>query len=324
MDRSFTIWTNVRLEAESAQRLQQGIAPHHLVGGMVASAVTGDAPDPPPLEQAHIAFGQPDPQALLTCPNIRWIHITTAGYTRYDRDDLRRHFARHGTAMTNSSSVYAEPCAQHVLAMMLSLARRLPHALRDQWQDQKWRGGHHRAGSILLNGQTVLLLGFGAIARRLAQLLGPLEMRLIAVRRTPSGSEPVQTYPVTELDRLLPHAHHIVNLLPANPGTRQFVSRERISLMRPEAIFYNIGRGSTIDQPALIDALTTGQLAAACLDVTDPEPLPPDHPLWTTPNCFITPHSAGGHQGEQIRLVDHFLENLTRFQTHQPLLDRIM
>jgi phosphoglycerate dehydrogenase-like enzyme len=94
--------------------------------------------------------------------------------------------------------------------------------------------------------------------------------------------------------------------------------------MKPTALFYNIGRGPTVDQAALQTALETNAIAGAYLDVTDPEPLPPDHPLWKLPNCWITPHTAGGHDDEFLRLFRHFLVNLRRFETGEPMLDRIV
>jgi phosphoglycerate dehydrogenase-like enzyme len=94
--------------------------------------------------------------------------------------------------------------------------------------------------------------------------------------------------------------------------------------MKRGAIFYNIGRGMTVDQEALVAALQSGQLGGACLDVTDPEPLPTDHPLWTAPNCLITPHTAGGQRFEKRVIVDHFLGNLRRFLAGEPLIDTIL
>ena len=94
--------------------------------------------------------------------------------------------------------------------------------------------------------------------------------------------------------------------------------------MKPGAAFYNVGRGTTVDQDALLAALQSGHLAAAWLDVTDPEPLPPAHPLWTTPNCYITPHSAGGHRTEPARLLQHFLGNLRLFERGETLNDRVI
>jgi phosphoglycerate dehydrogenase-like enzyme len=118
-------------------------------------------------------------------------------------------------------------------------------------------------------------------------------------------------------------AHHVIDVLPASASTDRWFDAARFAACRPGAVFYNVGRGTTVDQEALRAALLAGQLGAAYLDVTTPEPLPPDHPLWTTPNCFISPHLAGGHHDEAERLVQHFLENLRRFTTQQALLDRV-
>ena len=252
-----------------------------------------------------------------------WIHLHSAGYTRYDRDDIREALARREALMTNSSSVYDEPCAEHLLAMIMSLARRLPEAMVDQ-PLRHWRSSALRGQSRLLVGNTVLIVGFGAIARRLVELLAPLRMSITAVRRTPRGDEPVRVLPSSQVDELLPTADHIVNVLPANDDTRQFFDAARLARIKAGALFYNIGRGDTVDQTALRRELESGRLAAAYLDVTTPEPLPPDDPLWSAPHCYITPHTAGGHVDEPERLVRHFLENLKRFTSGQPLRDHIL
>ena len=181
-----------------------------------------------------------------------------------------------------------------------------------------------RSSSVLLRGQQVLLVGFGAIARRLHELCAPFSLQLTAVRRRPRGDEPLPVRPIAELDRLLATADHVIDLLPANEETTRLFDRRRFQAMKPGAVFYNIGRGNTVDQDALAEALRSGILRAAYLDVTDPEPLPPAHPLWTTPSCVITPHTAGGHSDEWNRLVEHFLMNLRRHDAGQPLLDRVI
>jgi phosphoglycerate dehydrogenase-like enzyme len=129
---------------------------------------------------------------------------------------------------------------------------------------------------------------------------------------------------VSAVDEWLPRADHIVNILPANEGTVHFLNAERLASLKRGAIVYNIGRGTTLDQEALMRELHGGRIAAAYLDVTDPEPLPPDHPLWQTPNCFITPHTGGGHVTEKERQVRHFLDNLRRFEKGEPLHNRIL
>jgi phosphoglycerate dehydrogenase-like enzyme len=220
--------------------------------------------------------------------------------------------------------VYEEPCAEHVFAFMLALARQLPEMILDQRRDRGWRQAHHRGRSRLLTGQSAILYGYGTIARRLTDLLKPFGMHLVGVRRKIAGDEPIMVVPTDQADAHLGQADHVVNILPAAAGTDGYFSAERFRRVRDGAVFYNIGRGNTVDQPALIAALRSGKLSAAYLDVTDPEPLPPDHPLWDAPNCWITPHTAGGHTTEFARLAEHFLANLNRLDRGDELADRVI
>ena len=319
------IWYNMNYPAPATELLKKSVAPHQLIfaRSLQSSNLDAGAPDPQ-LAEADVAFGQPNPDALLNLPRLKWVHLTSAGYERYDRADLRAAFTARGTILTNSSSVYDEPCAEHALAMMMALARRLPDAWERQRTDHAWPTAAIRANCHLLVGQTALILGYGAIARRLIELLTPMRMKLMAIRRKPTGNETVPTYAEAEIDRYLPEADHVVNVLPGGSSTTNFINAHRLSLMRPIAILYNIGRGSTVDQDALLAALRENRIAGAYLDVTQREPLPADHPLWTAPNCYITPHTAGGHHDEFERLMQHFLEDLRRFTSNQPLLDRVI
>jgi phosphoglycerate dehydrogenase-like enzyme len=208
--------------------------------------------------------------------------------------------------------------------MMLGLARGLPLALEAQRGDRAWRMWDVRHRLPLLNGQRVVILGYGAIARRLVELLNPLGMKLIAVRREVRGDENVRVLQSDAVDDLLPLADHVVNILPANEGTKNFLNAERLASLKRGAIVYNIGRGTTLDQDALIKELHDGRVGAAYLDVTDPEPLPPEHPLWEAPNCYLTPHVGGGHAEEKERQVGHFILNLRRFEKGEPLHDRLL
>jgi len=279
--------------------------------------------DAPGWSGVDAIFGQPDPALLLGAQSVRWVHLSSAGYTPYDRDDLRHEFRARGSALTNSSGVYAEPCAEHALMFMLAHARALPLALLNQNGPRAWPQGSVRAKSCLLKDETVLIVGFGAIGQRLAALLSPLTKNLHAVRRRVRGDEPIDTRPIEDLVEILPRAKHVVNTLPANATTRHLFDKLAFSRMSQDAVFYNVGRGTTVDQDALLGALQSGTLGAAYLDVCTPEPLPPDHPLWSAPNCHVTPHSAGGHAGEQERLIRHFADNLQRLERGAPLLDRV-
>jgi phosphoglycerate dehydrogenase-like enzyme len=318
-----TIWCNASFPEPAMQQLRAGIGPHRLVMAPKATgnlAATG--PDPT-IEQADIAFGQPDPQQVIACRRLRWVHITSAGYTRYDSDAVRSALRGRQAVLTNSSMVYSEPCAQHAMAMILTLSRQLPAALDAQRTNRSWDSGGLRIRSHLLRGQAALILGYGAIGRRLAEMLTPYHMEIVAIRRTIRGDETIRVVTNDRVDEHLPRADHVINTLPSAPGNHQFVSAARLGLMKPAAIFYNIGRGDTVDQGALLAALQRGRIAAAYLDVMDPEPLPKDHPLWTAPNCYITPHSAGGQAGEFEALVEHFLGNLRCYESGRELRDRI-
>lgn len=320
-----TIWTNAQFAEEPRALLAETLRAHRLLfAPQLAASNLAAAPPDPALLEADVAFGQPDPAMAWQGPRLRWIHLTTAGYTRYDSAEFRAALAARGAQLTNSSLVYAEPCAQHLLAFLLAQARQLPASLENQRAARGWPSLEHRGLSRLLLGQEVLLLGFGAIGRRLAELLAPFELRITALRRHPGVEKNVGVITDESLDAALAAADHVVNILPENPATLRFVNAALLAAMKPGAIFYNAGRGATVDQDALRAALQSGALGAAWLDVTDPEPLPPAHPLWTAPRCHITPHTAGGHDHEAGRVVQHFLDNFSRFTRGAALRDRVI
>jgi phosphoglycerate dehydrogenase-like enzyme len=319
------IWCNGKFDEAAMRRLREGVGGHRLVLAADAKAsVLAAGSSDPALAEADIAFGQPAPADCLRSARLRWAQLSSAGYTRFDTAELRENFRGQGKALTNSSTVFADPCAQHVLAMMLALGRSLLASHRDQLTDHSWHIEEHRRATRLLTGQTVLLLGFGAIGRRLAELLAPFSCTLYAVRRQTRSEHGVRIVPEEDLTRVLALADHVVSVMPENESTVNWVNARRLACCKPGARFYNVGRGATVDQNALLEALRSGRLGAAYLDVMSPEPLPPDHPLWTAPNCFITPHAAGGRPDEYEALVEHFLKNLAAFERGEPLVDRIV
>jgi phosphoglycerate dehydrogenase-like enzyme len=322
---SYSIWTNTVFPDPATSMLMEATRNHRwLVADDTSASNLKSSSIDPKLEQATIAFGQPNAEQLLSLRNLRWIHLTSAGYTAYDREDLRSHLRSLETRLTTSSGVYAEPCAQHVLGMMRAFARQLPYAHQTQMTERDWPAAKRREESFLLNGQTVLLCGYGEIAKRLVELLAPFRMKLIGARRNPTGKESIPIIPIQQIDTYLPLADHVINLLPANDSTVGFFDALRLGRLRSDAYFYNIGRGATVDQSALSGHLHAGRIAGAYLDVMTPEPLPPNDLLWNAPNCFLTPHTAGGFRGEMIRLVEHFLENLSRFTAEQNLVNQVI
>jgi phosphoglycerate dehydrogenase-like enzyme len=322
---SLTIWCNAKFSDSDTQLLVDGTRGHKLVFSADASASVLDAGRPDPqLAIADIAFGQPDVAQSLASAQLRWVEVTTAGYTRYDTPEFREAFRARGAAFSNVSEVFADPCAQHVLAMMLALGRQLLPSYRDQLADHAWHYAERRYHSRLLTGQSVLMLGYGAIGRRLAELLSPFGMNLTAVRRQTRSERGVRIIPEESVSSALALADHVVNILPDNASTRNYVNARRLACFKPGARFYNVGRGSTVDDGALLDALRSGRIGDAYLDVFETEPLPVDSPFWTLTNCFITPHTAGGRHDQDTAIVKHFLRNLAAFQKGGAMVDRIV
>ena len=319
------IFVDLNLSPTAKEALRRGTTGHEVIFPRVptASVLAKGEPDPG-LFAADIAFGQPDVKAIEEAGQLKWIQVSSSGITRYDTPAFRQQMAERNIPVSNSASVYCEPCAVHVFSFMLAQARHLPAALAARIPNGSAPWNALRHTSSTLRGETVLILGYGAIGRRLTELLQPFAAKVIAYRRKARGDETVPVIGESELTETLKLADHIVNILPDSPETRNFFDANRLTQVKPGAVFYNIGRGTTVDQNALVKALQTGQVKAAWLDVTDPEPLPDEHPLRHAPNCFITPHIAGGHPDETRSLVNHFVENFQRFLRGETLLDRVM
>lgn len=321
------IWCNTTFNASATASLcaaleARGHSLHFSASASGAVLKEGRADEQ--LLLADVAFGQPAISDCLRSSSLAWVHVSTAGYARYDTEDFRENLLTRRVALTNSSSVFADSCAHHVLAMMLGAARQLNASLLAQVGDRAWGYETQRYACRVLTGTSVLMLGYGAIGRRLKELLAPFACKLYAVRRQTRSEAGVHILPVEDLSRVLPLADHVVNILPDNEATRGFMNARRLGSVKRGAWFYNIGRGSTLDARALIEQLESGRLAGAYLDVTDPEPPPFHDPLWSAPNCWLTPHIAGGRPDQDEALVAHFLANLDRFVCGEALLDRIL
>ena len=318
------IFSDSPLDSSNTRLLVEGSSPHQVLFPRIAAAsVLAQAEPDPAFLLADIAFGQPHLECIRRSEKLKWLHISSAGFTRYDTPEFRALVAERGLLVTHSSSVYAASCAEHVFAFMLAGSRRMPQALRSQASNGSPEWFQLRGDSLSLRGQSVVILGFGGISTELVKLLEPLKMSITAMRRKPRGNEGYPTVTIETLPAALATADHVINILPDNPASRNFINAARLSQMKHGAVFYNIGRGTTVDQDALLVALRSGKLAAAWLDVTEPEPLPTDHPLRSEPHCFITPHIAGGHADESGTLVRHFLANLQRYLAGASLMDQI-
>jgi phosphoglycerate dehydrogenase-like enzyme len=321
--KELTIWANPFLTESAKDYLIGATKPHRLIIGEKVEHVLDSGAGDGRLLEAEIAFGQPDPATVLHSKKLRWIHLSSAGYAPYDTPEFRKGLKALSAILTNSSSVFDEPCAQHLMAWLLADARQLYLSYDNQKKAHAWPQNDLREKTRLLADQTILIVGYGAIGRRLTELLAPYSVRVIGYRRSPQPESPIPVVGPEHLSAAMREADHVINILPQNAETQSFFNAERLLQIKRGARYYAIGRGTTTDQDALMSCLGSGHLSAAYLDVTAPEPLPSQHPLWTAANCFITPHIGGGHAEETIRIVKHFVRNLHRFELGETLIGKV-
>ena len=260
------------------------------------------------------------PEQLALTRKLRWIHAPTAAVHQFLFPEL----VNSDVILTNSREVHGPVVAEHVLALIFALARKIPQAVqlqekREWGQQQIWTQGVQPHEIV---GATLGLIGVGSIGRRVAQLASAIGMRVIAVREQvemgkPAGVEEV--FPIAALDQLLQQSDYVVVAAPLTAATRGLLNADRLAAMNPSAYLINVGRGQQVDESALADALRTHRIAGAALDVFEREPLPADSPLWTLDNLLITPHTAGLTGKLWHRHYELFSQNLRRYLAHEPL-----
>jgi phosphoglycerate dehydrogenase-like enzyme len=267
------------------------------------------------LGRADICFGfdwwQPD-RLPANCPKLRWVQATSAGIGGFVR--------RHGLdtadiVFTTAAGTHAVPLAEFALTGALYLVRGVPDLL-----DRQRRHDWQRYTTRSLAGRRVTVVGLGQVGRHVATTFAALGTHVVGVGR-PGGSRPeLAGVTVTDsLDAVLPDTDVLVLATPLTDSTHHLIDRRRLDLLPAGAVLVNIARGAVLDQTALVDVLREGRLGGAALDVTDPEPLPADSPLWDRSDVLISPHSASTLDGENAALVDLFLDNLDRWRDGRPL-----
>src|SRR5579871_2076297 len=248
---------------------------------------------PPELPDTDIFVGYSlRAEQLKHAKKLKWIHSTAAGVAQLMYPELRE----SGVLVTNPRGVFSVPMAEHTLGLMIAMARNYPDSVRFQdkstWGQQQLWDLPQRLGE--LSGKTVLIVGFGSIGKELAKRARAFDMRVWGVTRSGKGDANLAQKIVraSELHTVLPEADYVVIAAPETSETRKLIGEEQIALMKRGARLLNVGRGSLLDEAALIASLENGQLSGAALDVTGVEPLPENSPLWKTPNLFITPHTS--------------------------------
>lgn len=267
--------------------------------------------------ELEIAFGGLGRAQLPDAKRLKWLQTAGAGVNGLLTPELRD----RDLILTNASGIHAEPITEHMFGMLLMVTRRLAEAW-DQQKTRQWKGYDFGANVSLLSGKTLGVLGVGAIGGHSAKVGQAFGMRVLGLRRTGEPHPHVERmYAERERLEFYRECDVVMNSLPLTEKTRHALSWDEFAALKPGAIVINTGRGGTINTDALLDALRSGRLGAALLDVTDPEPLPEDHPLWTMENVYITPHTSGAHPGYDERAGKIFLENLKRYLAGETLLN---
>lgn len=264
------------------------------------------------LDEAEaVVWLDSDPGSLMSLLHgrLRWVQLPSAGVRRWvevgllDRD----------LVVTSAVGAYAPQVAEHALALLLACFRQLHrYARTSSWIEQETRS---------LSGSTVAIVGAGSIGTTLVDLLRPLQVQVVAVNRSGDAVDGAQeTLPASRLDEVWPKVDAVVLAAPATPETYHLVGRAQLTAMRDDAVLVNVGRGTLVETDALVEALAAGDIRVAGLDVTDPEPLPDDHPLWREPGALITCHTANPPDALEAALAERIERNVERFAAGEPLL----
>jgi len=285
---------------------------------------------------AEILYTIHTPRSWSDRWNIRWIQIHYAGSDHVLLDAIPRH-----VKLTTASGVNSVAVAEHALSLILALTRCLPFALKSQSQ-RSWPEPKDRWLTFarpLLRGETIGILGYGSIGREIGRVAKSLGMRVLVYKRNPNqkkdrgfvlpgtgdpdGSIPDFFYGPGDLHGLLNESDVIVNVLPATIQTEKILDREAFAAMKTRSLFISIGRGKTVDETALIEAIERGTLSGAGLDVFETEPLALSSPLWQFDNVIISPHIGGFFSRYDEIAMILFRENLRRYMSGKYLLNRV-
>jgi len=242
---------------------------------------------------------------------LKFVQSISSGMDQYSRELL----GGKGIRLASGAGVNARAVAEHALALILAVFRRLPEA-RDNQHKKMWRGmlGDLTQREDELGGKTLLIVGMGRIGSHLAKLAKAFDMKVVGIRRDPkagtNGADEI--YGMGDLVNLVPQADIVALTCALTPETTGLMSAAAFAAMKPSSVFVNVARGKVADETALIKTMEDGKIWAAALDVTAEEPLPASSPLWTMPNVFITPHTAGETRAYEDNVIDVLIENLDR------------
>lgn len=268
------------------------------------------------LEEAEIIIGNPSMDTLSYCKNLKWLQLSSSGADAYAKSPF---INKEKTIITNATGAYGHAISEYMVAGVFAMTKKL-HLYRDNqfaglWQD---------LGFVkTINGCNVLVVGLGDIGGNFGKKMNALGANIYGLKRTASNKPDYvkSLHTLDELESLLPQMDVVALCLPNSDKTQDVISDKQLSLMKNDAILVNVGRGNAVNTDALTKALSENVIGGAILDVTQPEPLPAQHPLWKLSNVIITPHVSGGyHAQETIEGIERIiLENAQRYVDGQPL-----
>ena len=261
------------------------------------------------IREADVILGNLPVARLAQAANLKWLQLNSSGADAYAAEGA----LAPEVILTNATGAYGLAISEHLLAATFFLKKKLGLYFMNQ-KNREWKD----EGQVTaVSGSRTLVIGLGSIGGDYARKMALLGSRVIGIRRTkaecPDYLEEIGTF--EDIDRFLPEADIVAMALPNTPQTYHIMNEERLSGMKRGSILLNVGRGTAIDQDALVKVLRNGPLAGASIDVTDPEPLPEDHPLWRCENLLLTPHIAGDYHLQETldQIVELFIDNLGRY-----------
>jgi D-2-hydroxyacid dehydrogenase (NADP+) len=250
---------------------------------------------------------------LETAERLKFIQVCGAGYDQFDTEAIRA----RGIRMANGRGVNTNAVAEHAMSLILGLTRQI-HLARDAQHKKIWRGMNPDIASREeeLAGKTMLVIGAGQIGARVATLGKAFGMRVIGMRRNPVGTQSIfdAVHAMSEKLERVAEADLVVLCCPLTPETRGLIDKPALAAMKPSAYLINVARGGCVVETDLVNALKQGGIAAAGIDVTDPEPLPVTSELWDLENVLLTPHTAGETRRYEDNVLDIMIENISRLE----------
>jgi D-2-hydroxyacid dehydrogenase (NADP+) len=262
-------------------------------------------------------------QQLKEGKKLKWIHSTAAGVAQLMYPELRD----SGIMVTNPSGIFSVPMAEHTIGLLLALARNFPDSVRQQdrgrWAQQEiWDKPQHLTE---LNGKVLLIAGYGSIGQEVAKRAKAFDMRVWGVTRSGQGDRTYaeRIFSAAQLHEALPDADYLLISAPETAETKHLIGAAEIARMKRGARLINVGRGSLLDETALVLALDNGTLGGAALDVAETEPLPAESPLWKAPNLFLTPHTSGVSDRLWDRQTEILIELLERWFDGREMFNRV-